>query len=124
MTMQPGDAFFSGQLDGRKLGQALFLLGPSLPTESPLPLPRGLARAIFPQGFVPQFPAAIPALPAGLPANQVIPPVAANQVIPPAPVVPVPPPAAPFGYRPASSGGEPIEPARSQRIRIRERAGL
>ncbi|MBA7697046.1 hypothetical protein ES703_105704 [subsurface metagenome] len=90
--------FVTGQpLNGSQVGQALFLFGPSLPTESPFPMPRVLARALFPGGFQP-FRAAAPAYPALVP---VIPPVAppirptppANQVVTRPPAPPAQPPA-------------------------------
>lgn len=57
--MQPGDAILTGQINGQQLGQVLFAFGPTLPHESPIPMPRAFARALFPQGFVPgRFPAA------------------------------------------------------------------
>jgi len=131
MTL-PG--FVTGQpLNGSQVGQALFLFGPSLPHESPVPMPRVLARALFPQGFQP-FRVAAPVAPpvmAPAPVQPLIPPAgipAPNKVVTQPPVAAVPQPVqpqpAPGGYRPISSGGEPIAPARSQRIRIRERAGL
>ncbi|MBA7671997.1 hypothetical protein ES703_80168 [subsurface metagenome] len=93
MTMQPipGAALLTGQVDGQKVGQALFALGPSMPHESPIPMPRFLARALFPQGFIPRLPAVTPLAPpaqlippAGIPAAPPAPapaPPAANQVI-------------------------------------------
>ncbi len=76
--MQPGEALLTGQVDGRQLGQVLFQFLPSMPHESPIPLPRALARRLFPGGFqplaaptmappvplIPAAPAAPPAVPA------------------------------------------------------------
>ena len=132
MTL-PG--FVTGQpLSGQGVGQAIFQFLPALPGEGPPFMPRVLAKALFPRGFAPGM---IAALPAELPRAPLIPPAApaappANQV-PAQParvdargnsIVRTEPKPAPGGYRPISSGGEPIAPARSQRIRIRERAGL
>ena len=44
---QPGDALLKGQIDGRRLGTALFELGPTLPHESPVPMPRFLAACFL-----------------------------------------------------------------------------
>ena len=122
------EGFITGQpLSGEGVGQAIFQLMPSLPHESPIPMPRALAKVLFPQGFVP---GRFPVLPvaAQAPAPTLIPP-AGMPVQPPAAQPPMPPaqpaaqpPVAPL-TRPISSGGELIT-ARSQRIRIRERAGL
>ncbi|MBA7673196.1 hypothetical protein ES703_81384 [subsurface metagenome] len=82
MTME---GFFTGQpLDGRQIGSALFQLGPTLPHESPVPMPRALAKVLFPRGFIPwqPFVAAAPARPAA----PLVPPV------PPAPAAPAAPP--------------------------------
>ncbi len=77
--MQPGEALLTGQVDGRQLGQVLFEFLPTMgPWESPIPLPRALARRLFPGGFQPF---AAPTM-----APPVIPPAA-----PAAPVVPAPP---------------------------------
>jgi len=72
-----GDAILTGQIDGRKLGQALFQFMPTLPHESPIPMPRALARQLFPGGFVPRLPAQVPPAPVTL-----IPPAAAPPVVP------------------------------------------
>jgi len=101
MTM-PG--FVTGQpLNGRQVGNALFQFLPSLPNESPIPMPRVLARALFPGGFQP-FRAAAPAYPALVPPA-VIPPVAP-------PVRPTPPAAVAAPARP---------PAPPPRKRVLER---
>ena len=122
-----------GQISGQQLGNALFQFLPALPGEGPPGMPRFIARQLFPQGFAPGM---IAALPAEIPRAPLSPPV-----VPAAPPVQVPaqppqvdargnsivrtePKPAPGGYRPISSGGEPIAPARSERIRIRERPGL
>ncbi len=126
MTM-PG--FITGQpLSGQGVGQALFQFLPSLPHESPIPMPRALARALFPQGFQPfraaptmVVPQAAPLMPpAGIPAAPVVqpPPQAARP-----PAQPVAQPPQPLVTRSISSGGNPIR-ASSQRVRIRERPGL
>jgi len=121
MTM-PG--FVTGQpISGSQVGNAIFQFLPCLPHEGPPGMPRVLAKQLFPQGFIPG--AIRPAAPA-YPAAPVIPP--APPVAPPAPqvanqVAPPPQPAAPLVTRSISSGGEPIT-ARSQRVRIREKAGL
>jgi len=129
MTMQPGDALLTGQVDGRKVGQAAWSLAPTLPHEAPLPMPRFLARALFPQGFIPgRIPAVAPMAP---PVTQpLIPPAgiqppapAANQVVTPPPAPPAQP-AQPAARLPRDvSAHEPIRPT-SQRIRITERKGM
>ncbi|MBA7675309.1 hypothetical protein ES703_83539 [subsurface metagenome] len=129
MTM-PG--FITGQpISGQQAGNGILQFLPCFPGEGPPFMPRVLARAMFPGGFVPgRLPAAqppplvqppVPVKPPVPAANQVVtrPPVAARQ-----PAAPSPQPPAPRGYRPISSGGEPIGSARSERIRIRERPGL
>lgn len=128
--MQPGEALLIGQVDGRQLGQILFEFLPTMgPWESPIPLPRALARRLFPGGFQPS------AAPTMAPVT-LIPPAA------PAPVVPAPAvdekgnqverrqplpaaiPAPPVAAAPAqprdASSHEQIHPT-SQRIRIAER---
>lgn len=80
--------FVTGQpLDGRQVGNAIFQLGPTLPHESPIPMPRALAKVLFPQGFRPWQPA--PTAPPPAPA--------AAPLVPPAgmPAEPAPAPAAP-----------------------------
>ena len=134
MTM-PG--FITGQpISGQQAGNGVFQLLPSLPHESPVPMPRFLARALFPGGFVPgRLPAQVQAAPMAPPVVQ--PPVIQPPVIqPPAPAVnqvvntraaaqpaqPNPNPA-PAGFRPIREGGNPIGVS-SRRIRIVERKGL
>ena len=95
MTMQPGQAILTGQVDGRKVGQAIFQFMPSMPHESPVPLPRFLARALFPQGFIPgRLPVAQPPPlvqpPIQPPAPAAPPAPARNQVIRVVPPPPVP----------------------------------
>jgi len=51
--MQPGEALLTGQINGQQLGQVLFAFSPTLPHESPIPMPRALARQLFPGGFQP-----------------------------------------------------------------------
>jgi len=65
-------------LSGQGVGQAIFQLLPTLPHEAPVPMPRALARQLFPGGFQPF---AVPTMA----APPVIPPAA------PAPPVPAPP---------------------------------
>ncbi len=81
--MQPGEALLTGQINGQQLGQALFAFGPTLPHEAPIPMPRALARQLFPGGFQPFAAPMAPVL---------IPPAAPAPVVPVAapPVVPVP----------------------------------
>ena len=77
--MQPGEALLTGQINGQQLGQVLFAFSPTLPHESPIPMPRALARALFPGGFQPfaaptmappvtLIPPAVPAAPPVVPA--------------------------------------------------------
>ncbi len=118
VQQQPGDALLTGQIDGRRLGTALFELGPTLPHESLVPMPRFLARRLFPQGFVP-FQQATPTPEVLAQAIQPAPaiqlaPVAAAQPVQAQPQ-PAPQPAS-QGYRPVQSGGNPIQ-AVSQRVR-------
>ena len=126
-VMETGEAILTGQVDGRQLGNAMLQILPSMPHESPVPLPRFLARALFPQGFVPgRFPAAQPAAqlipPAGIPAQPIQPP--ANQVIAQSVAVPQPAPAQPAARRTRdASAHERIQPM-SHRVRIVERKGL
>jgi len=101
--MQPGEALLTGQVNGQQLGQVLFAFGPTLPHESPIPMPRALARQLFPGGFQPfaaptmappvtLIPPAAPAAPPVVPApaavdekgNQIL----RRQPLPPAPPVP------------------------------------
>jgi len=86
MTM-PG--FITGRpISGQQLGQAILNFLPAFPGEGPPFMPRALAKAIFPQGFVP---GRIPALPAAMvPTPRPLVPVAppANQV-PAQPLAPV-----------------------------------
>jgi len=134
MTL-PG--FVTGQpISGQQLGNAIFQFLPALPGEGLPFMPRVLARALFPQGFQPFRVAPQVPVPVQPPAPTLIPPAAppapANQVPAQPPrvdargnsIVRTEPKPAPGGYRPISSGGEPIAPARSERIRIRERPGL
>ncbi|MBA7713885.1 hypothetical protein ES703_122895 [subsurface metagenome] len=72
-------------LNGSQVGQAIFLFGPSLPHESPIPLPRVLARALFPQGFQP-FRVAVPMAPVVQPLIPAQPPIPANRVVTQPPV--------------------------------------
>lgn len=55
---QPGEALinqiFTRQLDGRQLGNQAFQFLPSMPHESPVPMPRFMARQIWPAGFIPK----------------------------------------------------------------------
>ncbi|MBA7670680.1 hypothetical protein ES703_78826 [subsurface metagenome] len=124
VMQQPGDALLTGQISGRQLGNTIFQLLPAMPWEGPPGMPRGMAKQLFPRGFL--QPAALP-VPEIVQAAAVPPPVAAppaplaNQVIPAAPVPARQP--APLVTRSISSGGEPIS-ARSQRVRIRERSGM
>ena len=134
---QPGDMILAGQIDGRKVGQLALELGPTLPHESPVPMPRFLARRLFPQGFLPlQQPAALPvptpeiiqAAKAVQPAPAQAPAPPANQVVNAAPQPAAVqanqvPQSAPRGWRSAAQGNEPII-TKSQRIRIVERKGL
>lgn len=86
VQQQPGDrilgGILSGQVDGRKVGEALFALGPSMPHEGPPGMPRFMARALFPGGFLQpaavqppavQPPVVQPPVPVQPPANQVRP---------------------------------------------------
>jgi len=130
MTMQqPGDAILTGQISGRQLGNTIFQLLPSMPWEGPPGMPRGMAKQLFPRGFL---------QPAALPVPEIVqaaavppaamapaPPVAAaNQVQPAAPVQPAPvQPPAPRKAQDRSFDPETVT-ARSQRIRIRERPGM
>jgi len=66
-------------LSGQGVGQAIFQLLPTLPHEAPVPMPRALARQLFPGGFQPF---AVPTMAA---PPVLIPPAA------PAPPVPAPP---------------------------------
>ena len=115
----------TGRPTGHQVGQAIFQFLPCLPLEGPPGMPRVLAKALFPGGFVPgKFPAA----PAAPPAPVVQPPVPVQPPAPPAnqapPAAPAQPPQpAPRGYRPAISGSGPIG-GTSQRIQIHERPGL
>ncbi|MBA7665416.1 hypothetical protein ES703_73486 [subsurface metagenome] len=81
--MQPGEALLTGQVNGQQLGNALFQFLPSMPHESPIPMPRALARVLFPQGFQP-----FRAAPTMAPPVTLIPPAAP-------PVAPAPAPPAP-----------------------------
>jgi len=95
MTM-PG--FITGQpISGQQLGQAIVQFLPALPGEGPPFMPRVLARALFPGGFVPFR--------------------AAPQVIPLAPLVPPVIPAAP----PAAVAAPARPPAPPPRKRVLER---
>ncbi|MBA7619873.1 hypothetical protein ES703_27215 [subsurface metagenome] len=128
---QPGELLLTGQLNGAQLGNALFQFLPTMPHESPIPMPRALAKAFFPQGFVPgRFPAAQapPVQPAAIAAPPVAPagPVDSkgNQILrrePKAAVAAQPQPA-PAQPRNASTH-EQIHPT-SQHVRIAERKGL
>jgi len=79
--MQPGEALLTGQINGQQLGQVLFAFSPTLPHESPIPMPRALARQLFPGGFQPfaaptmappaLIPPAAPAAPPVVPAPAV-----------------------------------------------------
>jgi len=66
-----------GQISGQQLGNALFQFLPAMPGEGPPLMPRALAKALFPQGFAPGFPAAPPMAPVTLipPAAPAAPPV-------------------------------------------------
>ena len=136
MTM-PG--FVTNQpLSGQGVGQAIFQLLPTMPHESPIPMPRVLARQLFPGGFQP-----FRAAPTLAPPVALVPPAAPAAP----PVVPAPPPVDANGNQilrrqpmPAASPAQPVvaaAPARardassheqihptSQRVRIRERRGL
>jgi len=72
--MQPGDAILTGQVDGRQLGKAVLQFLPCFPGEGPPLMPRGMAKQLFPGGFLRQ-PAVVP---------PVVPPVVAPPVAPPA----------------------------------------
>jgi len=74
--MQPGEALLTGQVDGRQLGQTLFEFLPSMPHESPVPMPRALARRLFPGGFQPfgaPTMAPVTLIPPAAPAAPVVP---------------------------------------------------
>ena len=106
MTMPGFPGLISGQpLNGQQVGNALFQLAPTLPHESPVPLPRVLAKILFPQGFVPFVAAPAPARPAA-------------PLIPPAPAVPAAPAAPPAAARPPA----PAVDARGNQILRREPA--
>ena len=114
-------------LDGRRVGQALFELGPCLPHEGPPGMPRVIAKQMFPQGFLP-FMTAQPTQPVPPVAQPLIqPPAPANAVVTPPQTAAMPPAQppnpAPAGYRPIREGGNPIG-AISMRRRIVERKGL
>lgn len=84
--MQTGEALLTGQVDGRQLGQVLFEFLPTMgPWESPIPLPRALARRLFPGGFQPF------AAPTMAPPVTLIPPAVPAPVVPAPAVVPAPP---------------------------------
>ena len=123
MTMQPGDALLTGQVDGLKVGQAILQLLPSMPHEGPPFMPRAIARQIFPAGFLRQQPEEVPptvvappAVPAAPPPNQ------GNHPRPPAPAPPAPA-RQPAPKQDRSFDSEMVT-ARSQRVRIRERPGM
>lgn len=81
--MQPGEALLTGQINGQQLGQALFAFGPTLPHEAPIPMPRALARQLFPQGFQPfRAPTMAPPVPLIPAAPAPVVPVAAPPVVP------------------------------------------
>ena len=77
------------QVSGQQLGQALFDLGPALPHEFPIPLPRVVARQL--KATLGQFP--FPA--AGIFPLPAVQPAQAPPGLPPQPraVAPPPPPA-------------------------------
>jgi len=83
MTM-PG--FVTGQpLNGRQVGNAIFQFLPSMPHESPIPMPRVLAKALFPGGFqpfaAPMAPPVVPVVqPPVVPVVQPPVAVAGNQI--------------------------------------------
>jgi len=89
MTME---GFITGTpISGRGLGQAIVQFLPALPGEGPPGMPRFMARAMFPGGFVPfQLPAAMaPVIPVQPPIQPPVP--AANQVVTRPPVAaPIP----------------------------------
>ncbi len=97
---QPGDklaeAILTGQVDGNRLGQLLFQLGPALPFEAGFPFPRFVGQGGFQQA-IPPASLAVPVIPAPAPAA----PVLAAQ-----PVQVVAPPAAPAAQpAPRAIGG-------------------
>jgi len=103
MTL-PG--IITGQpISGQQFGQAILNFLPAFPGEGPPFMPRVLAKAIFPQGFVP----------GGLPAAQVIPPVVQPPVVQP-PVVPPAPP--------ANQARPPVAPRAAPRKRVLERGSF
>jgi len=108
MTL-PG--IITGQpISGQQFGQAILNFLPAFPGEGPPFMPRVVAKALFPQGFVPgRFPAA-PAYPALVPPA-VIPPVL--------PVRPTPP-ANQVGNHPRP----PAQPAPRARKRVLERGSF
>ncbi len=68
-------------LSGQGVGQAIFQLLPTLPHEAPVPMPRALARQLFPGGFQP-FAAPMAPVPLIPPAPAPVVPVAAPPVVP------------------------------------------
>jgi len=121
MQRQPGDMLLTGQISGQQAGNGIFQLLPSLPHESPIPMPRVLAKALFPQGFQP-FRVAAPVAPA--------PVVVAQPIQPPAPAVNQVPPAPPRAAPPAPpklqdrSLDPEMRTARSIRQVVKERRGF
>ncbi|MBA7546702.1 hypothetical protein ES705_39097 [subsurface metagenome] len=110
--MQPGEALLTGQINGQQLGQVLFEFLPTMgPWESPIPLPRALARRLFPGGFQP-----FRAAPTMAPPVTLIPPAA-----PAAPVVPAPPAADANGNQ--IQRRQPV-PAAAPRKRVLERGSF
>jgi len=124
--MQPGDQLFKGvlegQVGGQQLGTAAFDLLPAMPAEGPPFMPRFMARAIFPNGFL----GAQGLVPPAWPPAAAPPPPAVAQVpavnTPAAPPAPAPPPARP-GHRPPVSEATSGE-VRAVRIFQAERKGM
>ncbi|MBA7715502.1 hypothetical protein ES703_124550 [subsurface metagenome] len=128
MTMPMFPGFVTNQpLSGQGVGQALASFLPCLPGEGPPLMPRVMAKALYPRGFNPFQPIPVAA---AAPA----PPVT---LIPPAAPAPAPAPAVdakgnqiqrrqPLPVQPAvAAQPAPYRPqAVSQRVQIRERAGV
>jgi hypothetical protein len=83
----------AGDIDGAKLGEVLWGMAPTLPSESALPLPRFIAKAL---GF-PVVPPAAPAQPVEVP----VPPAQPPQETPPQETPSAAAPAAPAQAAPA-----------------------
>ena len=138
MADQPGDqlarqAMMAAGLGGDRvasaaaaesLGRGVADLLPSFPHESPVPLPRFLARQLWPAGFLPV--AAAPVVPLAPPPGVTPAPIAAAPAVVPRPAVPTPPePAAPptRQIRPAVVGDD-SGLGRLVRVNIAQRRGM